>query len=200
MSSRRDFKHSGRGGREDRAKPAARRGSGLLLGMLLGLVGALVIVAILVWYFYAKPSQFKTPARAPEVTAPTAPMQSEPPPVDEPPVPPKSAAPGTPAAPYSFYDILPGSKSPKPAEPVKPKEFWWLQVAALKSPEDADRLKARLTLLNLDTLVQQVQSGDATLYRVRVGPFKSEDAALGALDTLAVNNFEPRLLKEAVSP
>lgn len=207
MSSRRDFKQSGRNARDERAKPAPRRGGALLLGMLLGLVGALVIVAILVWFFYAKPSEFKTPERAPEVIAPrmAEPVQTDAPPAVAEPSPKsdeaaRPAGTGAPSAPYSFYDILPGSKPPKPVEPAIPKELWWLQVAALKAPEDADRLKARLALLNLDTVVQQVQGADTMLYRVRVGPFKSEDAALGALDTLAVNNFEPRLLKEAVSP
>jgi cell division protein FtsN len=213
LSSRRDFKNSGRERREGqdrRSKPAGRRGGNLLLGVALGMVAALVLVGILAWFLYARPGEFKTPEQIPAVTTPAAPVQSEAPPVTESPTPPAPApAPADkvptekakePAPSYSFYDILPGSKPPKPAEPPKAKELWWLQVAALKTAEDADRLKARLTLLNLDTMVQRVQSGDASLYRVRVGPFKSEDAALGALDTLAVNNFEPRLLKEAVNP
>jgi len=169
----------------------------MLMGMLLGLVGALVIVAALIWYFYAKPSEFKSPGQAPEVQAPAAPLQSEAPPVTESPA---VGEAGTSPQNYSFYDILPGSKAPKPAEPPKAKELWWLQVAALKSAEDADRLKAQLTLLNLNTVVQPLQSNGATLYRVRVGPFKTESAAQSAQDTLAVNNFEPRLLKEAVNP
>lgn len=212
MSSRRDFKNTNRNPREDRGKPAGRRGNGLFLGMVLGLVGGLVIVGLVVWLFYPKPSEFKTPERAPEVVAPVMPVQSEPPPVTEAPVPaprtsearpsesPRAGA-GAVPAPYSFYDILPGSKPPKPVEAPKPKEVWWLQVAALKSPEDANRLKARLIQLKLTTVVQRTEGADASpLYRVRVGPFVSEDAALGALDTLALNNFEPRLLKEAVSP
>lgn len=194
MSSHRDFKNSGRNGRDNRA---GRRGGGLMMGLLLGLVGALIIAAALVWYFYAQPSEFKTPGRAPDITPPAAPVQSEAPPVTEEAPPAQSAEA---SASYSFYDILPGSKAPKPAQPPKAKEVWWLQVAALKSAEDADRLKAKLTLLNLDTVVQPLQGPDAVLYRVRVGPFRSEDAALGALDALAVNNFEPRLLKEQVTP
>jgi cell division protein FtsN len=169
----------------------------MLMGMLLGLVGALVIVAALIWYFYAKPSEFKTPDQVPDVKAPAAPVQSEAPPLTESPA---VGDPGTTPQSYSFYDILPGSQAPKPAEPPKAKELWWLQVAALKSAEDADRLKAQLTLLNLNTVVQPLQGNGATLYRVRVGPFKSESAAQSAQDTLAVNNFEPRLLKEAVNP
>lgn len=101
---------------------------------------------------------------------------------------------------YSFYDILPGKSAPKPATPVKPKEQYWLQVAALKAEADAERLKARLSLLGLPASVQKVAAGDLTLHRVRVGPYASENAGLGALDTLSENDFEPRWVKDPVSP
>lgn len=97
---------------------------------------------------------------------------------------------------YTFYNILPGDKPAKPITPPESKDIWWLQVAALKSPVDADKLKARLILLGLQVVTQKVESGELSLYRVRVGPYKREDDALGDLDTLAANNFEPRLFKE----
>jgi cell division protein FtsN len=101
---------------------------------------------------------------------------------------------------YTFYGILPGDKPAKPVEPPKSKETWWLQVAALKNPVDADKLKARLALLGLEVSTQKVDSAGQPLYRVRVGPYKREDDALGDLDTLAQNNFEPRLFKEPPKP
>lgn len=101
---------------------------------------------------------------------------------------------------YTFYGILPGDKPAKPIPPPESKDIWWLQVAALKSPADADKLKARLTLLGLQVATQKVESGEIPLYRVRVGPYKREDDALGDLDTLAANNFEPRLFKEPNPP
>jgi hypothetical protein len=101
---------------------------------------------------------------------------------------------------YSFYDILSGKTAPKPNTPLKPKEQYWLQVAALKGNADAERLKARLALLGLSVTVQRVDAGETSLYRVRVGPFQSEDDGLGALDTLAENNFEPRWVKDPVTP
>jgi cell division protein FtsN len=48
--------------------------------------------------------------------------------------------------------------------------------------------------------MQKIESGETTLYRVRVGPFKTEDDGLGALDTLAENDFEPRWVKDPVTP
>ena len=97
---------------------------------------------------------------------------------------------------YTFYGILPGDKPAKPIPLPDSKDIWWLQVAALKSPVDADKLKARLTLLGLEVATQKVDSGSGPLFRIRVGPYKREDDALGDLDTLAENNFEPRLFKE----
>ncbi len=97
---------------------------------------------------------------------------------------------------YTFYGILPGDQPAKPIPPPDSKDIWWLQVAALKNPVDADKLKARLALLGLEVATQKVDSGSGPLFRVRVGPYKREDDAYGDLDTLAENNFEPRLFKE----
>lgn len=191
-------------------KPAGRRG-GLFTGLFAGLVVGLLVAAAMAWYFYARPSQFKSdpspivdepaPRPKPEVVG------GEPPPMEI--APPPRRAPADAAKPpaepakepgYSFYDILPGEKPSQPKEMKLPREVWWLQVAALKAEKDAQALKAKLILLGLSVKVNQVDSPAGPLHRVRVGPFKTEDDALGALDTLAVNNFEPRLFKEQLTP
>lgn len=131
-----------------------------------------------------KPAEVKT-------AKPAAPIQErKPAPASEPPS----------RVPLTFYGILPGEKPAKPVEPPKPKEVWWLQVAALKNAADADRLKARLSLLGLEIFVQEVESAGQTLYRVRVGPYKRDEDAFADLDTLAANNYEPRLFKEPTNP
>ncbi len=99
---------------------------------------------------------------------------------------------------YTFYGILPGDKPVKPVAPVKVQEIWWLQIAALKNPADADKLKAKIALLGLPVVTQIVESGGQTLHRVRVGPYKKDEDAMGHLDVLSQNNFEARLLKEPV--
>lgn len=139
----------------------------------------------------AKPEPAGPPA-APKPTSPEAPAQSPKPAPAKPP----AEAPPVARSDYTFFDILPGEKPAKPSTAKLPREVWWLQVAALREAKDADRLKARLSLLGLSVQVQPVASGETTLHRVRVGPFKTEDEALGALDTLAENNYEPRLFKE----
>lgn len=213
--------------READAPARGRKGGGLFMGLVVGLVLGLVIAAGLAWYFNLGTEGFKNVESAPSDEAPVeaaakpgkakapppapaaAPAPEPPPPVPaettarKAAVPPADTpAPGVkPRVDYTFYGILPGDKPAKPVEPPKSSsETWWLQVAALKSPADADKLKARLAFLGLQVSTQKVDSGGQSLYRVRVGPYKREDDALGDLDTLAQNNFEPRLLKEPVKP
>lgn len=193
----------------------------MFTGVLIGLVIGLVVAAAMAWYFNSRNGYFKPSEPTPEKSAqaqaatPTKPSswnETAPLPSPEPAARTKSAPEPAPATPtgtspgakpkmdYTFYGILPGNKPAKPIEPPKPKELWWLQIAALKDPADADRLRAKLTLLGLHVTTQKIQSGGDRLYRVRTGPYKREDDAFGDLDTLSANDFEARLLKEPTNP
>ncbi|NWG87160.1 MAG: SPOR domain-containing protein [Hydrogenophilaceae bacterium] len=177
------------------AKPRGKRG-GLFTGLMTGLVLGLVIAAGVAAYVYLTPIVYKGgETRADKPTPPAAPMAKP-----TPSAPPTVESIPKPGPDYTFYHILQGGADGKPPVASLPRDSYWLQVAALKNPDDADRLKARLALLGMDVAVQKVDSAGATLHRVRVGPFKTEDAAIAAMDTLAANQFEPRLIKEAVNP
>lgn len=206
-----------RAARREEAPARKGKGGSLFAGLLIGLVIGLAAAAGLAWYFKLGTSGFKATesVRPPEKTASVAEPASKPsvpdtlpqsPPTQQAPAKKAetpSAAPTAAAKPrvdYTFYGILPGDKPAKPLDPPKSRETWWLQVAALKHPADADKLKARLALLGLEVSTQKVESSGQSLYRVRVGPYKREDDALGDLDTLAANNFEPRLFKEPQKP
>jgi cell division protein FtsN len=211
--------------RRDEPRSQRGKGSSLMTGLFIGLVIGLVVAAGLAWYFNNRAPAFKTDDEVPPpqskadkrakidpappaVTSPaeaSAPVKPEPeakPATSSPPAPTADAAPSAakPRVDYTFYGILPGDKPAKPIPPPISKDIWWLQVAALKNPADADKLKARLTLLGLQVAMQKVDSSGGPLYRIRVGPYKREDDALGDLDTLAANNFEPRLFKEPNTP
>lgn len=71
-----------------------------------------------------------------------------------------------------------------------------LQVASFHSQEDADRLRARLTLQGLDTQIQRVViDGKNTYYRVRTGPYARLSDMERARDQLRGQGLPPIPLK-----
>lgn len=177
----------------------ARRSGGLFKGVLLGILLSLLLAGVLLWLLWPRSQDFKPVLSAPELQPPPTAIVT--------PAKPADAGQDTPAAPdrtdasnYTFYDILPGDRAPKPL-PAKPNaERWWLQVAALKNAGDADALRAKLVLLNFSAVVEPTVQSEATLYRVRVGPFSDQAAADSVQKKLAENKFEARPLKDAVNP
>jgi cell division protein FtsN len=181
------------------ARQHSKEGMRLFKLLFSGVVLGLIAAAVLAWFLIPRASDFRTPESAPDLRIPPSSIATPAPAQPEKPVA-QSAAPATaePGADYTFYDILPGDKTPSPTPQTDAKEEWWLQVAALRTQEDADALRARLTLLNLNAVVQD-SAGETPLHRVRVGPFESQAAAESAQETLTVNKLEARLLKEPVA-
>jgi DedD protein len=83
--------------------------------------------------------------------------------------------------------------------PPASKDIWWLQIAALSDAGKADQIRAKLVMLNLRASTQKIESKGQPLFRIRVGPYKSEDDAFGDLDILTENDFHARLLKDPVN-
>ena len=203
--------------RQDARGRLEQKKRSLLFGLLAGALLGLVVAGLMIWYFLPRAGDFKVLASAPEVRIPATAIvtparpatpattatpagQSAQPSPDHPPAIPAPANPE-----YTFYEILPGNQSPKPNTP-KPKPTagqrmaWWLQVAALKSEADANALRARLLLIELPAVIQPTNLDGGTMFRIRVGPFNDEATMQAAREKLRVNNFETKLLKEAVTP
>ncbi len=110
---------------------------------------------------------------------------------EQPPAPQKSSSQtkSEPAKPkFDFYTILPeveiilpqaqSTKEKKDAKPTVPEKnvSYVLQAASFAKFEDADRLKAELTLNGLSTHIQKVTiEGRGEYHRVRLGPFRNLD-------------------------
>jgi cell division protein FtsN len=102
---------------------------------------------------------------------------------------------------FEFYTMLPEMEVPvhepltgKGAETPSAKasgETYILQVATFRSYEEADRLKASLSLLGLEASIQSVTVDGKPLHRVRVGPYT---------DMAKVNEARRRLKEHALDP
>jgi len=82
------------------------------------------------------------------------------------------------------------------AAPIGKKGNYMLQVGAFKKAEEADRLRAALALLGIESSVQVVRIGDSdSFHRVRVGPFDDLDKANRTRSKLKQNNYNSIMLQ-----
>lgn len=94
-------------------------------------------------------------------------------------VPPATTAPSR--SPGALSPSQPSTPSkPAPAQAAPPavaanQTTYFLQAGAFRSENDAEAIKAQILMLGLPVAVQKAQVNGATLYRVRVGPFKGID-------------------------
>jgi cell division septation protein DedD len=121
------------------------------------------------------PSPAATPAPAETTSVAVAkPQPGQQAPPLPPPAPPGARASG--AAPTAAAEPAPKptvKPAPKPAAPP-PASGWWVQVAAFKSRDNADRQVAALKAKGYSAVVQ---SDPGELFRVRIGPFKDRAEA-----------------------
>jgi len=124
--------------------------------------------------------------RQPEVDQPLArPAESRPPPPVAPP--PQDEQPADQAdRRFTFYDMLPSFEVVIPEEdlvvvPNKPLAavdrpgIYVLQAGSFSSFDDADRRKAQLALLGIESGIQKVTVDEKVYHRIRIGPIDSLD-------------------------
>ena len=85
-----------------------------------------------------------------------------------------------------------GSRSP---QTTAKRGNWMIQAGAYSTFEDADRVRARLSLLGIRARVEASTSNNRQIHRVRIGPILSKDAADAVSRRLNDNNI-PSLLIE----
>jgi cell division protein FtsN len=111
---------------------------------------------------------------------------------------------------YSFYDMLPSyevviprkdaaaaARNSKAATPdiASPGQYV-IQVGAYRSHDEADRSRANLALLGIESRIEQVTIDEKDIwYRVRIGPEDSLAKAQDILDRLDQNGIKAVLMK-----
>lgn len=202
-----------------------RKGSSLLVGIMVGMVFGLSIAAGVAWYVLKTPNPFagKEPREAvrlaPDVvklgSAPAA--KTAPAPASE-----VAAASGVGEGKprFEFYKVLTDKQDttapvqkgsdkpaatesrPAPAQAVQSaekavaKETYFLQAGAFSNADDADKLKAKLAMLGMEASIQTVTIPDRGVWhRVRLGPYKGTDEMNKTLAELKQNGVNATPMK-----
>ncbi|MBA3581284.1 MAG: SPOR domain-containing protein [Gammaproteobacteria bacterium] len=84
---------------------------------------------------------------------------------------------------------------PKANAELAKGEHYILQVGSFKKFEEADKLKARLAFMGLETQIQKVSVDNATWHRVRVGPYQNNQDLNVVRQRLQDNNMQAVTLK-----
>ena len=101
----------------------------------------------------------------------------------------------------SFQVVIPGQdrdvKSGNESAPVQQPGSYILQVGSFPTYADADKLKANLALLGIESNIQSVQvNNGSTWNRVRIGPIKDLKELNAVREKLAAQRIEPLVIKQ----
>jgi cell division protein FtsN len=115
---------------------------------------------------------------------------------------------------FDFYNLLPEMEVLIPDQEIAAereknssgeKVIYDLQVGSFRQLEDADRLRARLALMNFESHLQRITisgnyNSEQTWFRVRVGPFKSAREIGKIRNRLRNQGMDPIVLKTVLKP
>jgi cell division protein FtsN len=170
--------------------------------MMFGLAIGLVVAAVVYLRTAPDGAQQPRPGPAANVPAPAEQRPSE-----------RAAAvpsePGNEPGPesrFDFYDVLPQFEVVIPevesepradtaARPVDEPGHYVLQVGSFRALADADRMRANLALLGIESRVQRVTIDTDVFHRVRIGPIDELDELNRIRRQLREAHFESMLMK-----
>ncbi len=102
---------------------------------------------------------------------------------------------------FDFYQLLKESEvakvePPDTTTPLVAGPQYTLQVGSFRNLEDADRLRAKLILMNMEARIETVTVRNAeTWHRVLVGPYTTRAQLAKARGTLAANSLDSLVLR-----
>lgn len=189
-----------------RRKAATRRrrrnkGVPAWLWTLIGLLGGLLVAVIV--YLLMRPADTATPQAI--SAPPEKPAQHETRDVHKAT---KKVIPPPPKPRFDFYNLLPemevvvpeqeirGTPTREGVKRVEQPGTYLLQAGSFPSHQRADRLRAKLAMLGLETRIQTVSvDGSKTWHRVRVGPYKNLAELNEARTLLKQNGIDAILIR-----
>jgi cell division protein FtsN len=177
---------------------SAKSSSGMP-GWIWGLMGLSIGLFAAGWVWIDRPAK-----PSPLVTSAAPETKPEPQQQKTIPLPPKQPSK------YAFYEMLPSyevvipredaaasAKSGKPATPdIAAPGQYLIQVGAYKTRDEADRSRANLALLGVESKIEQITIDQSeTWYRVRIGPQPSLAKAQETMQLLDENGIKGMLVK-----
>ncbi len=200
----RDYAHRGAGARRPaRRRPAKAKPRTAVPGWIWLVAGLSVGLAVAAFVYISRPT---APADEPAASAgSTSKPQAKPEAIKLPP----AEKPR-----FTFYEILrdqevvvpneqahsatppppPDRKSGSPAAAADGR--YVIQVASFRSQTEADRQKASLALIGIESRIESVTiDGKTTYYRVRIGPESDWRQVQTTMARLEDNGIEPMLIK-----
>ena len=181
-----------------------------LVGFILGLVVGLTVALAVAIYVTKVPIPFlnKGLTRNAEQDAaeekknkdwdPNAPLYGKPAAGNNAAEPAKTAKPAEPAAPST--PATPSSADPLGDLAISKSQqadvfYYFVQVGAFRSSEEAESQRAKLALAGFDPAVTQREQDGKIIYRVRVGPYDTKSQAEQIQTQLKSNKFESALIR-----
>lgn len=90
----------------------------------------------------------------------------------------------------------PGSSPPGgPAGQAASASQFFLQVAAFKSSEEADQMRARLAFMGFEAQISEGKRDNLVFYRVRLGPYRSFEELNRVKTSLSDNGLESTVVR-----
>ncbi len=132
---------------------------------------------------------------APKAAAPADAASGVVPPAPTPaPATPSTSATPTPPATADPIGALANAKAASAAMPTG-QIFYYVQVGAFRSADDAQSQRAKLSLTGVEAAVTEREQGGRPIYRVRVGPFEKIEDAERSKDKLDKTGTDTVLIK-----
>lgn len=167
------------------------RSGGSIVSFSAGVAVGLIVSAAVAAYITLTPPPFEDrglrkpePPVAAKKSAATPSAAQEP--AEPPPPPPEAVAPPPPPP-------LADPKGVPLAEP--PGTTYFLQVAAYRSVDEADQMRARLAILGFEASVSQVRRDSTVFHRVRLGPFSDFEVLNRTKVGLSENGLESTVVR-----
>ena len=142
------------------------------------------------------PNALITGKPAPKAAAPAEAASGvlPPPPPPAPAAPTTTATPPPPAAAADPIGALANAKAASAAMPTG-QIFYYVQVGAFRSADDAHSQRAKLSLTGVEAAVTEREQGGRPIFRVRVGPFEKIEDAERSKDKLDKTGTDTVLIK-----